>query len=367
MIQNGSDVRDLFRVSSGMHRNDRQHLVAVHRPGDQRMIGDPAPGVAPNPFQCLLLLRARHAGLKRSTGKTLHRPVPWYDLYLVRNLVSRILRFSFAALLLGLALLAAGVANNNLSLRRLSRSEFQRRLDRSILNGTDWEASLPDETNAYLVYMLRDCVEMSGEPRLAALLRRSAPGLANTYLARLVDPNAPFVAPSSDLNTASAYERWIVHAISRGQYALSTGEKTEMFQLGSARTGKATHKLFSLVLYRRYNGPTPALDRLIRHLSVRIAREAALDFRVTDLYLQRIAFLLAAGQSDLVRPRWVERALAAQDPSGGWLFNWYGWSPTPYKFGFDDLPSSHATSQGLWLSYLLKHRYPDWIQRHYPS
>jgi hypothetical protein len=138
-----------------------------------------------------------------------------------------------------------------------------------------------------------------------------------------------------------------------------------MFRPDKRRTGRATHQLFALLLYREFNGETPALNALIRRISERIAQEAALDFRVTDLYLQRIAFLLAARQSDLVQPRWVERALARQEPSGGWFWGWYGWQPTLYRFGLEESESSHATAQGLWLTCMLKYGYPEWVSAHY--
>ncbi len=279
--------------------------------------------------------------------------------------MNRTIRISLFALLLGFALFAAAVANNNIAFRKMSRNEFQQRLDRSIRESIEWEASLPVENNPYLTYMLRDCTEMAGEQKIAALLVRSAPVAANTFLARLADPSAPFVIPPIELDKLDAYERWIVYAISRGEYGILRAEKNAMFEFRNPRTGRATHQLYSLILYRRYNGSTPAVDGLVRQLSLRIAQEAAIDFRVTDLYLQRIAFLLAAGQWDLVKPRWVERALAAQDGRGGWSNSWYGWRPTPYKFSFEDEADSHATSQGLWLGYMLKYRYPEWIERNY--
>jgi hypothetical protein len=77
------------------------------------------------------------------------------------------------------------------------------------------------------------------------------------------------------------------------------------------------HQLFALYLSRKFKGNTPELDRIMIRVENRIAAEAAFDFRVTDLYLQRIAFLLAAGRPDLVKPRWVERALTAQQSDRG--------------------------------------------------
>ena len=282
------------------------------------------------------------------------------------SLSRRVIRYCGYAFVGGIFLVAIGVLNNNFSLRKPSLAEFQTRLDRSILDSTDWVHAQPSESNGYLTFMVQDCVEMSGEPKLARFVKDSMGIIRQTYMARLVEPHALFFPPPSPwIDTAGAYHRWLTHAISREEYPLSAEDKTAMFEPDRARTGKATHQLFALLLYRRYQGATPALDQLIRHISLRIAQEAALDFRVTDLYLQRISFLLAAGQADLVKPRWVERALAAQDSSGGWYWNWFGWAPTPYLFGLEDTPHTHPTIQGLWLTYMLKYRFPDWSRRHY--
>ena len=95
--------------------------------------------------------------------------------------------------------------------------------------------------------------------------------------------------------SAEDYQPWFLHAVAPTEYPLSAEALANMFSPDKYRTGGATHQLFALYLYRNHNGATPDLDRLIRRISVRIASEASIDFRVTDLYLQRIAFLLAAG------------------------------------------------------------------------
>ncbi len=281
------------------------------------------------------------------------------------SLPRRVIRWVAYAFLGGVLLVAIGVLNNNFSLSKPSLAEFQARLDRSILDSTDWMYAQPPESNGYLTFMAQDCVEMSGEPKLAKFVKESMGIIRHSFMARLVEPQAPFVAPGPWIASAGAYNRWLTYAISRGEYPLSEEDRIAMLEPDRARTGRATHQLFALMLYRRYQGATPALDQLIRHISLRIAQEAALDFRVTDLYLQRISFLLAAGQADLVQPRWVERALGAQDSNGGWFWNWFGWAPTPYLFGLEDAPHIHPTSQGLWLSYMLKYRFPEWSRRHY--
>ncbi|MBL8238227.1 MAG: hypothetical protein JNM66_12445 [Bryobacterales bacterium] len=277
----------------------------------------------------------------------------------------KLVRYHVHAAAVALALFLLAIANNNIRTGRQTAAEFNSRLDMSLRNSIEWEAALDVEPNPYLLYMVRETAALSGDARLRALLERSSRPVRATYLARLVEPNAPFIAPPPVVNTLAPYERWIIHAISRGEYILAESDRAEMYEPNKSRTGRATHQLYSLMLQREFNGATDTLDSVIRQLSLRIAKEAAVDFRVTDLYLQRIAFLLAAGQADLVNPRWVERALAAQEASGGWYFNWYGWGPTPYVFSPEDFPNNHATAQGMWLSCLLKYKYPEWVKAHY--
>jgi hypothetical protein len=222
------------------------------------------------------------------------------------------------------------------------------------------------QANVYLTYMVQNCAVLSGDAQLRTYAERVYKQDPDPSRARLIDPSLPFINPSSsDLSNSVDYQRWVLHAISRKELNLTETDRAEMFNPDKHRTGRATHQLFALIVYRQFNGETPALNGLIRRISTRIAQEASLDFRVTDLYLQRIAFLLAAGQSDLVQARWVERALAAQETSGGWHYCWYGWCPTPYDFTIEEAESTHTTAQGLWLTCMLKYRYPEWIRAHY--
>jgi hypothetical protein len=272
--------------------------------------------------------------------------------------------------------------NNNWSIRPLSRAEFLGRLDHAITASREWVLGVGDPTmffindesarallqNAALMHMVAECARASGDQRLQLLVALYFRVNADPYsFGRLVDPNCRFERPSVNHSwSAEDYEPWFLHAMAPTEYPLSAEALANMFSPDKYRTGGATHQLFALYLYRNHNGATPDLDRLIRRISIRIASEASIDFRVTDLYLQRIAFLLAAGQPDLVKRRWVERALAAQQPDGGWLYSWYGWQPRPYRFRFaEESSTSHPTAQGMWMVYMLKYRYPHWIEKNY--
>jgi hypothetical protein len=294
-----------------------------------------------------------------------------------------LIRLSLA--IVGLLVLAAALAvfNNNVSLSGQSRVGFADTLDRSLAASAGWtvnqfhsnasgellatDLGMEFANNPALLHMLVDTSAISGDPRLRDLTskivvasRKSRPSL----IAKLVDP--AIAGPPLNSAELEEYQRWFLHAMSPAGLPLSATEQADMFSPDKFRMYDATHQLFALYLYRKFNGDTPELRSLMDRLEKRIATEAALDFRVSDLYLQRIAFLLAAGRPDLVKPRWVERALAAQQGDGGWLYSWHGWGPHMFSYTFSRAHSlAHSTAQGMWLTSMLKYRYPEWIDKNY--
>jgi len=293
-------------------------------------------------------------------------------------------RIAVSAAVIFVLALGAALLNNNFSLPRSSRAEFVGNLDRTLALSVDWAMRQyqPTETgivstpegrslisNSATAHMVVDCASLSSEPRIKAL----GSSFVDAWRARadvsgkMVDPDIVANTPSDrQLQNLQEYQRWILHGAAPNDVPLSPGESEDMFSPDKYRTGKATHQLFALYFYRKSKGSTPELDRLMQKIEQRIAWEATFDFRVTDLYLQRIAFLLAAGRPDLVRPRWVERAFAAQQSDGGWQKSWHGWTRQPYRFTFGDESSiSHSTAQGMWIACMLKYRYPEWIDKNY--
>jgi hypothetical protein len=59
---------------------------------------------------------------------------------------------------------------------------------------------------------------------------------------------------------------------------------------------------------------------------------------VTDLRVDAMSFLAAAGRHDLIQASWVDELLDAQLPGGGWRSN-----PT------DPVATDHTTGLALWL------------------
>lgn len=280
----------------------------------------------------------------------------------------------------GLAILTMGLllltlVNNNYSWGPKSRAGFEAQLDGAIARATDWIIANPRaiENNPSLMYMVSDMEKMSGEPRLRALLDGydkylntvAPPKPVNAVWHRFA--NSESVVPPLtifDLRSEGFEVRWDAYAVAQGKVELSYADRADMFSPTKYYWGARHHQLLALVMYRDFNGGSADLNRTINHLSEKIARDAHYDFRVSDSYIQRTAFILAAGRPDLIRRRWVERILDYQTPDGSWTYCWYGWCRGVFEFGAPPYPA-HTTVQAAWALYMLKYRYPDWIEENY--
>jgi hypothetical protein len=319
--------------------------------------------------------------LKRIAGATMAVPVGRRAARI--TFLGRLRRIFASVVILVLLALGAALLNNNVSIQRPSRADFVDNLDQTLDRSTEWTFRQYQQTatgsptpegrsllsNSATAHMIVDCASLSREPSMKALGSSfvDAWKVEASAFSKVVDPAIPMNAPSErELQSLEEYQRWLLHGAAPNDIPLSPKELDDMFSPRKYRTGEATHQLLALHFYRKSKGSTPELDRLMQTIEERISWEAAIDFRVTDLYLQRVAFLLAADRPDLVRPRWVERAFAAQQTNGGWLKTWHGWTRTPYRFSFhDELPNAHSTAQGMWISCMLKYRYPEWIEQNY--
>lgn len=263
---------------------------------------------------------------------------------------------------------------------RGSRAGFDRDLTRAMEASRDWILckDIADTgehraraaeliTNTALLLMVSDCARLSGDQELQAIVDVYVTARQDSPWLRMVDPNGPFVAPSAEhFRGLLDYQRWFLWAMAPDRIELAALERADLESPDRMGRGRLTHQLFAWVLYRNMHGSTPPLEARIRHLAERVAGEARFDFRVTDMYLQRVAFLLYAGHPDLIRSRWVDRILSGQQADGGWTWAWFGWGPQFLQFRVpEERSSAHPTAQGLWIACMLKYRYSDWVKRNY--
>lgn len=107
----------------------------------------------------------------------------------------------------------------------------------------------------------------------------------------------------------------------------------------------------------RYNGCLDGTTDLEKSLEAKllnglqaIAQTAPPKTPDNDIRLEAVAMLYYMQRPDLVQPQWLEWALAAQHPDGGWS-----------EFSADTLSGDHASILGLWVllayrQYTLAHR-----------
>src|SRR5262249_17363801 len=200
-------------------------------------------------------------------------------------------------------LITLAVLNNNVTWWPTSRGTFASDLDQGFDRASVWVALSPyspQEFNPALLYMLDDVAGLSADGSLRTLVRQYSKDLGSSAWRRLIEPDAEVRGPTrSELAALDDYQRWILYALAPAQYALSEQDRADMFAPDKHRRGSLTHQLFAVLLYRKRAGLSAELDGLVDRLCERIAAEAVWDFRVTDVYLQRVAFLLAAGRADL--------------------------------------------------------------------
>ncbi len=284
----------------------------------------------------------------------------------VKTWIGRLFAIFLVALLLALL-------NNNLSLRHNARAAFDARLDgalnRAIDSIVDHKYSI--EPNPSLMFMVSDMEGMSHDPRLKSVLdhyesfQLSHPRNRLDFVwFRLVNPKADVpLIHLPDMQGSLADYIWVAHALAPDKIVLTPADEANLFSRDRWSWGKRQKQLLGTSLYRQFNGSTPEQDATINYLAEKVARDEHFDFRVSDSYIQRNAFVLAARRPDLVRHRWVERILDRQNRDGSWDYCWYGWCRGVFEFGFRQDPG-HTTVQAAWMLTMLKYRYPRWIEAH---
>jgi hypothetical protein len=292
------------------------------------------------------------------------------------SLIHRLLTWALAAFVLLVLLFAIAVINNNYSFHKRSRAEFNAQLDRAIETSTQWIVTHPENYgNPPLMFMIGDMAEMSSDPRLQQYVqgylasnRVHIPGQPITwYYARWAFPTLPVpILPREVMPYLGWQNRWFGYASAPDKVDLEPQDRADLFSPTKYSWGIRLHlQLVALDIYRRFNGPSPELNAAINPVAEGVAHDAFWDFRVNDAYYQRNATLLGAGRPDLVRSRWIDRMLDAQNADGTWNFTWHGWGRGLLDFDLNANDYGHTTVQGAWALYMLKYRYSDWINQNY--
>lgn len=261
----------------------------------------------------------------------------------------------------------------------LTRAE----LERSFAAAVAWmranESRVTRSHNVMLWRMVRDAAEVSGDPFLRGMFdyyySHHFRGQSWLVWDRLLNPKSQSLCDIRTFADVRPYQKLFVYGLTCDPYLASLEEiqgeqdRNLCWARGlrslTVEPACSTHQLMGLALMReRPCGQTPAVAELMEHLKQDILLQLEWDFRVRDVYLQRVMVLYQNDAAHRVDPRWLRRVVEAQQPDGGWadqhpLFTLPGGRQVSlggYGMGLVTLrqPRSgfHATAQGLLLTAL---------------
>ena len=267
--------------------------------------------------------------------------------------------------------------HNNFGLSQQSRTEMEENLRECMGRAHDLidshSMSLSHyKPNAALLYMIHDMAKMMEDSRLEKVIRIYLIKCRGLYWNRLVFnryledlPDELEDLPQEHIQSIAEDTRWFYYAVGGDKNKLSDKEQSRLFSPTACTTRDLTHQLMALALLRERGIEIAGLDTLIDTVCQRIAYEARLDFRVSDMYIQRVAFLFAANRPDLVRRRWVEKIIAFQQADGGWCFPYLPRAIKPLIGGWHSV--DHTTVQAAWALTMIDRRFPEWLDQHYTN
>ena len=283
-----------------------------------------------------------------------------------------------AALFLGGGWMALAVLSN-----RSEAAASSEQVVHSLALSIGWlkthESDVLSDNSVMLWRMVRDAAHIGGDPYLNALYNSAYERYRDSqWSANLWGPVlAPGTQMASDIQIGDVsglpdYNKFLVYAATCDQGLASEAAVRQqlsptlcsvfptMRNLFSPSC--ATHQLMGFMLRREHRCTgTVDVDLRISLLQQRIVRELNVDFRVTDVYLQRVLMLYWTGAANLVQPVWLNKVLKQQRTDGGWSDQHTIaelWGDQILAFGGYDssfvtmrqAPSNfHATAQGILL------------------
>ena len=246
-------------------------------------------------------------------------------------------------------------------------------------NGIRWlednRQLILDQANPMLWYMLQNAAAINGDKRLKALFSSYEERyLKNNYdnlWRTLFYPDTWVSVRYEDIRDYPYYNLHFFYGLTcdaeLAQVAGIAAQNDPAFcNKHPLRPACVTHQLMGIRLLQRSKcGDQQELDETEKTLERRIFRQLTWDPRQVDVYIQRVLMLAQSAHPDVIKPIWIRRVAAAQQPDGGWGpfdplvpigggrylgFSGKGLSPGKPKSTF------HATAQGVLLFSILVNR-----------
>jgi len=293
------------------------------------------------------------------------------------NVIS-ILKFLAICLLVLIACFAIAIANNNFG----STSELTEEIDESFEKAIVWmeghrELILKDH-NPMLWRFVSKAADISDDPRLKDFIdqyRRE-----NQFRFRKSPWYYLYFGAHNGINPSDFLgEPWppyFLHFLYGYTCDTTLGDTYQIQKMNQPlfcikhqllSPACITHQIVAFRLMQETGCLEPAhVTRLIDEVSFFLKLQMLLDFRVVDVYLQRVLVMLDTNQHHRIRDRWIHRILKAQLADGGWADfspvlsvgdnNYIGFTANNIAIA-SPRASFHATAQGLLVMTHLRQTY----------
>ncbi len=249
-------------------------------------------------------------------------------------------------------------------------------VESSLNNGISWlnshRSEILNDPNSMLWWMVKESATLTGNPILNGLYDeykvRYLDSILNNVWSHIFYKDS--IAPLNPLllKNLPDYNLFFLYGASCSS---SLGREPVVTEQLSANfcddhlfsPACATHQLMGFrFLQRRKCGNQTNTSESIASLQNRLTSQLSWDFRLVDVYLQRVLMLVDSGAHERVKPIWISRVLSGQDSDGGWS----GFEPLiplskELSLGFSARVMSvdrnqsnfHTTAQGVLLMSLL--------------
>lgn len=220
-----------------------------------------------------------------------------------------------------------GVWQNNRSSPPPDRSELKRSLDK----GIGWLAhnrnTILDDSNPILWWMVQESAALTQSPILKDLYaqyhKRYFAGKRKAWM-HLFDPASDVPMRLSELEQLPYYNLFILYGVSCSPELARTEVVRRQMESSFCDSKPfspacVTHQMMGFYfMHHRGCGDAKEIESSLAVLRSRVLTQLTWDFRLVDVYIQRVLMLVDTGAIDQVKPVWIRRVVDAQDNEGGW-------------------------------------------------
>lgn len=250
----------------------------------------------------------------------------------MKRVVTRMVLLLAVALVLGAM---SFVWYNNRKVAPPDRQELAAAFDAAVEWFVNNERSVLEVPNPIIWYMVQRSAGLSADPRLESLFsrydqkylvaaRRSYSAPMALWLP-LFEPESWVPVTFEDVRRLSYYNKHFAYALhcdeELGKVPMIAAQNDAEFcgRFHVLKPTCVTHQLMGIRLLQRSQcGDATELAATADRLRARTANELRFDFRVVDVYIQRVMMLAESGKDGEIEPVWIRRVLDLQQPDGGW-------------------------------------------------